>query len=255
MLKYNTLKYFFWAIFIGMVLYAFLVQSIALYYFIGITALWLGYIVYGAFRMRAEIFMPSICSLPQTSKNNLLLTFDDGPHPVHTPQILDILKHAQAKAIFFCIGKNIALYPDLVKRIVAEGHIVANHSYNHSNLIGIYPTAKVIAEIEQTEQAITACVGSSLKLYRPPFGVTNPNIARAVKALGMKAIGWNVRSFDTVSTSKIEVLNRITPGLKNGDILLFHDTTQLTTDILVDFLLFARDKGFTCDVNPIREIE
>lgn len=255
MLKYNTLKYFFWAISIGMVLYAYFVQSIPAYFFISLIGIWLSYIMYGAFRMRAEIFLPAVCSLPQSSNNNLFLTFDDGPHPVYTPQILDILKQSKSTAIFFCIGKNIALYPDLVKRMVAEGHIVANHSYNHSNLIGIYPTAKVIAEIEQTEEAITACIGSSLKLYRPPFGVTNPNIARAVKALGMKTIGWNVRSFDTVSKTKVEVLNRITPGLKNGDILLFHDTTKLSTDILADFLLFATDKGFTCDVNPIREIE
>ena len=139
-------------------------------------------------------------------------------------------------------------------KLCLEGHIVANHSYNHSNLIGMYSTAKVIAEIEQTEQAITACIGSSLKLYRPPFGVTNPNIARAVRTLGMKTIGWNVRSYDTVSSSKMEVLNRITPRLKNGDIILFHDTSKLTTDTLADFLLFATDKGFTCDVNPIREI-
>lgn len=254
MLKYNTLKYFFWAVFASTMLYSLFVQSISPYFFILLIVLWLSYITIGAFRMRAEIFLPAICSLPQVSKTNLFLTFDDGPHPLYTPQILDTLKLSKATAVFFCIGKNIALYPDLVKRIVAEGHIVANHSYNHSNLIGIYPTAKVIAEIEQTEQAITACIGSSLRLYRPPFGVTNPNIARAVKALDMKAVGWNVRSFDTVSTNKIEVLNRITLGLKNGDILLFHDTNKLTTDILADFLLFATDKGFTCDVNPIREI-
>lgn len=254
MLKYNTLKYFFWAICVSTILFSLFVQSITPYFFIGLISIWLMYIVVGAFRMRAEIFMTSVCSLPQLSATNLLVTFDDGPHPTCTPQILDILKQFQAKAIFFCIGKNIAAYPELVKQIVAEGHIVANHSYNHSNMIGMYSTSKVSAEIEQTEQAIIACVGSSLKLYRPPFGVTNPNIAKAVKALHMQAIGWNVRSFDTVSTNKMEVLNRITPNLKNGDIILFHDTNSATTEILADFLLCATDKGFTFDVNPIREI-
>jgi peptidoglycan/xylan/chitin deacetylase (PgdA/CDA1 family) len=254
MLKYNTLKYFFWAICLSTVLYSLFVQRISPYFFILLIVVWLGYIIIGAFRMRAEIFLPAVCRLPQVSKNNLFLTFDDGPHPQYTLQILDTLKQYQATAIFFCIGKNITLYPELVKRIVAEGHIVANHSYNHSNMIGIYPTKKVIAEIEQTEQAIIGCTGSSLKLYRPPFGVTNPNIDRAVQALDMKAVGWSIRSFDTVSKNKIEVLNRITPGLKDGDILLFHDTIELTRDILSDFLLFATDKGFTFDVNPIREI-
>lgn len=254
MLKYNTLKYFFWAICASTVLYSLFVQSISPYFFIGLISIWLAYIVIGAFRMRTEIFLPAICRLPQPSATNLILTFDDGPHPTYTAQILDILKHTQATAIFFCIGKNIVLYPELVKRIVAEGHIIANHSYNHSNMIGMYPTLKVIAEIEQTEKAIIACVGSSLKLYRPPFGVTNPNIGRAVQALHMKAVGWNVRSFDTVSTNKMKVLNRITPNLKNGDIILFHDTNKLTTDILAEFLLFATDKGFTVKVSPIREI-
>ena len=106
MLKYNTLKYFFWAIYIGMALYALLVQSIPLYIFIALICIWLGYIVFGAFRMRAEIFMPSICSLVQTSKNNLILTFDDGPHPLHTAEILNILKQAQATAIFSCIKSH-----------------------------------------------------------------------------------------------------------------------------------------------------
>lgn len=237
-----------------MVLYSVFIERIHLSFFIVLLGCWLGYIIYGSFRMRAKIFLPSVCSIPQVEATNLILTFDDGPNPQYTPHILDILKEAQATAVFFCIGKNIASHPDLVKRIVSEGHIIANHSYNHSNMIGLYPTSKVIAEIEQTEQLITACIGSSLKLYRPPFGVTNPNIARAVSALDMKAVGWNVRSFDTVSKSKVEVLNRIIPGLKNGDILLFHDTNKLTTDILADFLLFARDKGFTLDCSPVREI-
>ncbi len=204
--------------------------------------------------MRAEIFLSSTCSVPKAGATNIILTFDDGPDPKYTPQILDILKQAQVTAVFFCIGKNIVAYPDLVKRIAAEGHIVANHSYNHSTNIGSYSTSKVMTEIEQTEEVITGCIGSSLKLYRPPFGVTNPNIGRAVRALNMKVIGWNVRSFDTVSKSKEAVLNRVTSGLKNGDIVLFHDTKALAADILADFLLFAREKGFTIDCSPIREL-
>ena len=199
--------------------------------------------------MRAQIFLPSICFYPQPFQENILLTFDDGPHPQITPQILAILKQTNAKAIFFCIGKNIALYPELTKQIFAEGHIVANHSYNHSNFIGMYASGKVEAEINETEQIIEQCVGASQRLYRPPFGVTNPNIAKAAKTLQMKVIGWNKRSFDTVSTSKEEVLKRVTHKLKNGDIILFHDTQALTPTILADFLLFASKKGFTFEVN------
>jgi len=254
MLKYNTLKYFFWGISVAAILYFFYVQKIYPIFYLSIALVWLIYVIVGAFRMRAEIFLPSVSSLPHASKNTILITFDDGPHPEITPQILTILRQAHAKAIFFCIGKNMDRYPDIVKQIVAEGHLIANHSYNHSNFIGTYSTEKVKAEILQTEETIIKLVGSSLKLYRPPFGVTNPNIARAVSALNMKVVGWNRRSFDTVSKTKEEVLKRITPDLKKGDIVLFHDTNALTPAILTDFLLFASNKGFIFEVSSPFEI-
>ncbi len=248
---YNTLKYFFWAIISALLSYAFFVEEISIWIFIILLCSWLAYIIVGAFRMRASIFLKSINTFVQPFRKNILLTFDDGPHPEITPQVLDVLKQYKAKAVFFCIGKNMDAYPDVVKRIVAEGHIVANHSYQHSNLIGIYSTQKVKDEIIKAEQSIVNCIGSSHKLYRPPFGVTNPNIAKATRALDMKVVGWNKRSFDTVSKSKEEVLTRVSQNLSNGDIILFHDTNSLIPTILADFLLFSSDKGFTFDVNVL----
>jgi peptidoglycan/xylan/chitin deacetylase (PgdA/CDA1 family) len=254
MWKYKTLKYIFWPIFIGLFLYSFVVESLGIYVFVGLILCWLSYIVFGAFRMDAGIFLTSVCRLPHATKNNLILTFDDGPDPAHTPQILDILKQHNAQAVFFCIGKNIQAFPEIVKRMVAEGHIVANHSFHHSNFIGSYSAKKVVTEIQLTENAIINSVGESLQLYRPPFGVTNPNIAKAVKKMHMKVLGWNVRSFDTVRSDKNELLRRITTTLKNGDIILLHDTKPVTKDILADFLLYSTNKGFTFDVNPVRAI-
>lgn len=202
--------------------------------------------------MRAQIFLTSICSFPVAHKKNILLTFDDGPHPEVTPQIIDILATYNAKAVFFCIGKKIVLHPELAQRIVSEGHILANHSYTHSNFIGMYSTIGVMEEIEQTEVEIERFM-PSLKLYRPPFGVTNPNIARATKALDMQVIGWNKRSFDTVSRSEKAVLDRITTNNENGDIVLFHDTQPITPRILADFLLFTTNKGFTFEVNAFKQ--
>lgn len=250
---YNTLKYIFWIFIVALLCYAFLIEEISIWIFIILICAWLVYIIFGAFRMRASIFLKSINTLAQPFRKNILLTFDDGPHPEITPQVLDVLKQYNAKAVFFCIGKKIELYPDVVKRIVAEGHIVANHSYQHSNLVGIYSTQKVKEEIIKAEQSIVNCIGSSHKLYRPPFGVTNPNIAKATRALDMKVVGWNKRSFDTVSKSKEEVLARVTQNLSNGDIVLFHDTNSLIPTILADFLLFGSDKGFTFDVNALVE--
>jgi peptidoglycan/xylan/chitin deacetylase (PgdA/CDA1 family) len=255
MLKYKTLKYFFWSIFLGILLYSIYVQSIAVWIFVFLLICWLSYIAFGAFRMDAGIFLSAICRLPHPTKNNLILTFDDGPDLMHTPQILNILKQYNAQAIFFCIGKNIQAFPEIVKRMVEEGHIVANHSFHHSNFIGSYSTQKVITEIQLTENAIIECVGESLQLYRPPFGVTNPNIAKAVEKMNMKVLGWSVRSFDTVSSDKNELLRRITNTLKNGDIILLHDTKPVTKDILADFLLYSTNKGFTFDINPVRAIK
>ncbi|WP_299251396.1 polysaccharide deacetylase family protein [uncultured Cytophaga sp.] len=255
MWKYSTLKYIFWPIFIGVFLYSFIVESLGIWVFVGLILCWLSYIVFGVFRMEAGIFLTAVCRLPHVTKKNLILTFDDGPDPDHTPEILDILKLHQAQAVFFCIGKNIQTFPEIVKRIVAEGHIVANHSFHHSNFIGSYSTQKVVTEIQLTENAIIDCIGESLQLYRPPVGVTNPNIAKAIKKLNMTVLGWSVRSFDTVSSDKNELLRRITSTLKNGDIILLHDTKPVTKDILADFLLYSTNKGFTFDINPVRAIK
>ncbi len=254
MWKYKTIR----AVFTGLfVLSVFLVAYLHItsvwpkVFLVSLICVWFTYIIVGVFRMRAQVFLPSVCSLAIPGKKNILLTFDDGPHPQITPLILDTLAAHKAKAVFFCIGKKLALYPQLAARMVAEGHIIANHSYNHSNLIGMYSTQRVVEEIRQTEAEIER-ITPSLKLYRPPFGVTNPNIAKATSALNMKVIGWNTRSFDTVSRSGEKVLSRITANLKNGDIILFHDTQEVTSTILADFLLFVRNKGFTFDIDSLK---
>lgn len=254
MLTYKTFRYLFGSFFIATVLYGSLVSPLPFWVYPMEIMLWMLFIIYAAFRMRAGIFLTSICSLPNASKKNIILTFDDGPHPVYTPLILEVLKAMHAKAVFFCIGKNIVQFPELAKQIAAEGHIVANHSYNHSNFIGMYAAKKVAEEIAATEQIIQQTIGRTYKLYRPPFGVTNPNIAKAVQRLSMHSIGWNKRSFDTVSKSTEKVLNRIKPNLKNGDIILLHDTNAHTPVILAEFLLFANANGFIFEVNDILDL-
>jgi peptidoglycan/xylan/chitin deacetylase (PgdA/CDA1 family) len=248
MWKYKHIRY----VFLGISICS-IVVSVAMHtwyptVYLTIFSIWLIYILIGAFNLSAGIFTDAVCSLPDQNQTGIVITFDDGPDPDITPQVLDILKSAQATAVFFCIGKKMLLYPELVHRIVREGHILANHSYAHSNFIGMYSTRKVIHELQQTETLIAQYAGVSTGLYRPPFGVTNPNIAKAVTVLGLRVLGWNQRSFDTVSKTKEEVLKRITTDLKGGDIILFHDTLKLAPVILEDFLLFAKNKGFTFEV-------
>src|SRR5690606_22218329 len=129
------------------------------------------------------------------------------------------LKKYNARATFFCIGKNIGENPQLFRKIIAQGHTVGNHTYSHSNGFGFFPAQKVREELERTNKLVKKISGLEMKLYRPAFGVTNPNIAKAIQITGLKSIGWSIRSLDTTKSSEGSVLNRITERISKGDII------------------------------------
>ncbi len=167
-------------------------------------------------------------------KSRIYLTFDDGPDKKITPRILEILKKYNVKATFFCIGKKAETYPNILKQIAEEGHVVGNHSYSHSLYFDFFGTAKILKELKKTNRTVKQITGEECKVFRPPYGVTNPNIARAVKKTGMQVVGWSIRSFDTVKNKK-QVMKRLQKA-QNGDIILFHDTKEQTPEILDEFL-------------------
>ncbi len=173
-------------------------------------------------------------------KSQIHLTFDDGPHPVITSRILQILKNYDQKAIFFCIGKKIEQYPEIVKQIIEHGHEIGNHSYAHTIAFDFMSTKKVIAELKKTNKLIEQYTDKPVRFFRPPFGVTNPNIAKAVNITNLKTIGWSIRSLDTVK-KKSTVLKNIHKAIP-GDILLFHDTIPHTPEILEEFLRLNNQK-------------
>ena len=165
------------------------------------------------------------------------MTFDDGPTEF-TPKFLDILKENNIKASFFCIGKQIEKHPETFQRIIAEGHTIGNHTYSHSNNTGFLSTSKMIDEIQKCDEVMLKIGNIKTDLYRPPFGVTNPNITKAIKITHKKSIGWNVRSLDTVINDENKILKKVTKGLKKGSIILLHDTSEKTYNVLVELLLF-----------------
>jgi peptidoglycan/xylan/chitin deacetylase (PgdA/CDA1 family) len=148
----------------------------------------------GAYFIGLNFHLTSINNL-NTNEKKVLLTFDDGPH-ANTVKVLEVLRKHNVKALFFIIGKNIQGNESILKQIVAEGHQIGNHSFSHHNFIDVWPTKKVTKDFETCQKLIEQYQSQS-KLFRPPYGVTNPNIARAVKTLGLQSIGWNVRSYDT----------------------------------------------------------
>ena len=168
------------------------------------------------------------------------ITFDDGPNPDFTPQVLALLKKFNAKATFFCIGRNVEANSALCQQIISEGHTIGNHTYSHANNFGFHSTRKVISELEKTNEIIKKRTGLELKLYRPAFGVTNPRIKRALKITGLQSIGWNKRSLDTTPLSEQKILRRLTHNLKKGDIILLHDSSLKSLQVLEQLLLFLQ---------------
>ncbi len=203
---------------------------------------WFLITLFGSFFIRWNYHLTSKNANAATTENQIAITFDDGPHPQYTPQVLDLLKTYHAKATFFCIGKHMAAHPTIVKRIISEGHLLGNHTYSHSKSFGFFNTTKVKTELQQTIATVQKLTGKTMKLYRPAFGVTNPMIAKAVKELGVISIGWNKRSLDTTSRSKEQILKRITPNLNKGDIVLLHDTSEKSVQVLEQLLLFLQEK-------------
>ncbi len=165
---------------------------------------------------------PSYVWKMNSSKKEIFLTFDDGPHPVHTIFVLDELKKYNAKATFFCIGKNVQLYPQVYKRIIDDGHAIGNHTYNH--IKGAKCSNDVyLKDIEDASKCIDA------KLFRPPYGRIKNSQAKLIFKLkeGYKIIMWTVLSgdFDEAIT-KEKCLNNVLKNTIAGDIIVFHDSEK-----------------------------
>ena len=146
------------------------------------------------------------------------------------------------KATFFVIGKQAEKHPDIVRQILKEGHSIGNHTYSHSTSFGFFGARKVTEELARTQSLVQEITGQKMNLYRPAFGVTNPQIEKAVDSLGLRSIGWSVRSLDTTPRSEKRILNRITSRVSAGDIVLLHDTSEKSVAVLERLLVFLREK-------------
>ncbi len=169
-----------------------------------------------------KFFGPFICE-GDASKKQVALTFDDGPDTRSTPALLDLLREQKVLATFFCIGKRVTTEPALAKRILADGHMLENHSFAHSNTTNFFTVPQLIADLTQAQTAIQSATGVAPKLFRPPVGLSNPNVFRAAKTLGLRVVGWSIRSLDTKINEPGKIVARIERGLKPGAIILLHD--------------------------------
>jgi peptidoglycan-N-acetylglucosamine deacetylase len=217
-----------------------------LYLLVFMAALTISY--FGTTQISSNFHMPAYCKAPNHHKKEIAITFDDGvTNPKQSHLVLDILKKYQAPATFFCIGKNLETNEQLevLKRMNTEGHIIGNHSYSHSNFYDFFSSKQVIEETLLTDEIVRKHTGKTPRFFRPPYGITTPNIAKAFKALEHKTIGWSLRSLDTVIKDDQKLFERVKSKLKTGDIILFHDHIPQMKTFLPMFLEYLLKEGYT----------
>ncbi|RSM49866.1 polysaccharide deacetylase [Actinoplanes sp. ATCC 53533] len=173
-------------------------------------------------------------SLTRTGRPGVALTFDDGPDPVQTPRLLDLLKRERVKATFCVVGRNVAAYPGLVRRIAAEGHTLCNHTWNHSLTLGKKKRSVIRADLRRTNDAIRRAVPKArIKYMRAPGGYFTPAFVSVAGKLGMKSIYWQVDPRDwehkrgeSGAAHEKKVVRTVQKHVGSGAIVLSHDYRQ-----------------------------
>jgi polysaccharide deacetylase family sporulation protein PdaB len=159
-----------------------------------------------------------------TDKKLIALTFDDGPNPIYTPQILDLLKEYDAKATFFVLGKRVQMYPVIAIREVNEGHEIANHTFDHHYLKNV-PPKKLIEEIRQTQEVIFDITEQIPHVFRPPGGFYNEALLDLTREDKLTVVMWSwyqdTKDWKRPGVDKI--VSTVLSHVHNGDIILFHD--------------------------------
>lgn len=203
-----------------------------------------------------------VSTVPATVSKSVALTFDDGPSPRWTPQILDILKANNVKATFFMLGQNARTYPSLVRRVVAEGHTVGNHSYSHPDMATLSRTSQA-SQLDSARRYISAAVtgGYAPCFFRPPFGSYNATTVRLARERGMSTVTWSRDTRDwttplfiSASFQRSIVLRATSPLSAHPDILM-HDGSpgnyrQNTVNSLQRIITFYKTRGYRF-TNPI----
>ena len=164
------------------------------------------------------------------------LTFDDGPDPVTTPRVLDVLREKQVRATFFVVGKRAEQHPDLVRRALAEGHLVENHTWSHSSLFCFLTPGRLRAEIEKCTETLAAIGGRRPRYFRSPVGLRHALLRPYLRQAGLEYISWKIKSCDTLNVKSGTLAARILNKVMPGDIVLLHDYRAGGVDVLLGVL-------------------
>jgi peptidoglycan/xylan/chitin deacetylase (PgdA/CDA1 family) len=180
---------------------------------------------------RSHWLGPNWTRLPAaaTARGEIALTIDDGPDPVVTPQVLDLLDRHATRATFFCIGEKAARYPDLCRDIVRRGHAIENHSQRHLHHFAFMGPRGFARELQAAQETLTAITGRQPRFFRAPAGLRNPFLDPVLTRLGLRLVSWSARGFDTWTGDAERVKSRLLHRLRAGAILLLHDGNSART--------------------------
>jgi peptidoglycan/xylan/chitin deacetylase (PgdA/CDA1 family) len=180
------------------------------------------------------------------------LTFDDGPHPITTRAVLELLRAHDARATFFLLGHKVEAHPDVVREIQAAGHTLGIHGFQHERLFSFRSSGQAQAQIERAQRAIERACGVAPTLFRPPIGFASHWTFRGAERAGVEIVAWSVRSLDGVRSARPErVAQRVIEHLADGAIVLMHDAaehddfTPASVAALPEIFRALRERGLT----------
>ncbi|BAB05636.1 polysaccharide deacetylase family protein [Halalkalibacterium halodurans] len=165
-----------------------------------------------------------------TTANRIALTFDDGPDPRFTPQVLDVLQEYNVPATFFVMGRRAERFPDLVTRMAAEGHVIGNHSYSHPNFVVEDDVALLEQEVLQTEAIIQNLVGYRPRFFRAPYGFLYNELVEKLAELNNTVVAWSIDTLDWRERPAEEVAFSVISSAQPGSIVLMHDGAEADGD-------------------------
>jgi len=206
---------------------------------------------------RSKLIGDNMLRLPAAAivRNEIAITIDDGPDPLVTPQVLDLLDRYGVSASFFVIGARAARYPELASEIVKRGHSVENHSQHHSVLFSLCGPGAFRREIEAAQASIQDAAGDDPVFFRAPAGLRNLFLYPALHRLGLRYVTWTRRGFDTRTDDFRKILSRLTHNLAPGDILLLHDGHSARTDsdqpVILEVLPSLLEQAMSSGLKPV----
>lgn len=210
-----------------------------------LCGLWVGL---GVSFPRLQLFGASLCRAA-TEKHAIALTFDDGPDPEITPVVLESLARHGFRATFFCIGAKVLNHPELIRRIVSEGHEVENHSFAHSPWTNLFSVSRLREDLARAQREIEGITGVKPSFFRPPIGLTNLRVFKVARELGLQVTGYTARAFDRRPDPPEQIARRLSKQLAPGAILVLHDSgipACRTADLLAALARELTGSGLEC---------